>query len=65
VSRCYAGQCRKLIRDLIWECRCGGKYCLDHRLPEVHRCTFDFKKDGKESLQKGLIRVVGEKIERI
>jgi hypothetical protein len=28
-------------------------------------CTFDFKKHGKESLQKCMIRTVGEKIERI
>lgn len=65
MSRCFAGKCRKLIRDLIWECRCGHKFCLDHRLPEEHECTFDFKKQGNEGLTKGLVRVVGEKMERI
>jgi len=65
MCRCYASQCRKFVRDIIWECRCGGKYCLDHRLPEVHDCKFDFKQNGKEILEKGLVRIVGEKIQRV
>jgi hypothetical protein len=27
------------------------------RLPEVHNCIFDFKKDGKEFLEKTLVHI--------
>jgi len=39
-QRCQ--ECRKKIM-LIFECKCGNKYCVTHRLAENHKCDFDFK----------------------
>lgn len=39
--------CKKLkITDL--KCRCGNQYCYIHRLPETHKCTFNYKLEKKE-----------------
>ena len=30
---------------IINQCKCGGLFCLKHRLPELHNCNYDFKND--------------------
>lgn len=45
---CGANGCHKKIKiidELISKCKCGEKHCSNHRLPETHRCEYDFKKD--------------------
>lgn len=44
---CGADGCQKKIKiidELISQCRCGEKHCVNHRLPETHKCEYDFKK---------------------
>jgi hypothetical protein len=44
---CGANGCRKKIKiidELISQCRCGEKHCSNHRLPETHKCEYDFTK---------------------
>ena len=38
--------CNKKIPLLFDDvtCKCGHSFCLTHRLPEMHNCSFDFKK---------------------
>jgi predicted nucleic acid binding AN1-type Zn finger protein len=57
--------CNKKLRNNPFECRCGNLFCALHRLPESHKCTFDFKKQGIKQLSKQLIKVVPKKIEAI
>jgi len=42
------------------KCVCCKRFCLEHRLPESHKCTYDFKKN-KIVLEK----VVCEKVIKI
>ena len=40
--------CKKKIGviDLLSsKCRCGDTFCLRHRLPEQHSCTYNFKSE--------------------
>lgn len=45
---------------LIFKCKCGGKYCANHRLSIKHKCSYDFKKDRVE-----MPKIVAEKIIKI
>ena len=35
----------KLTEQLMGKCRCNNMYCLLHRMPECHDCSFDFTLD--------------------
>jgi hypothetical protein len=50
-SKCY----KKII--LVFECKCQNKYCIKCHIPENHNCEFDYKRDGKELLEKKLIQI--------
>jgi hypothetical protein len=46
-------------------CKCSSVFCLKCRSPEDHKCTFDFKKEGKELLEKHNPKIQSEKLEKI
>lgn len=35
--------CGKKLNQLDIICQCGQKFCMQHRLPEDHHCSFDHK----------------------
>ena len=62
-SRC--GSCKKkLMLSHIACSKCSVRYCDGHRLPELHDCPHDFKKEGQTLLEKQNPRIVGDKLER-
>lgn len=56
-------KCKKKLGLISFKCKCGKSFCLDHRLPETHECTFDFKKIEKNNNQ--IIKCNPEKIKKI
>jgi predicted nucleic acid binding AN1-type Zn finger protein len=62
-NRC--GVCRKKLKLTDYECRCSARFCSQHRLPEEHSCTYDFKAAGRTQLSKQLEKAVADKVERI
>ena len=42
ISRCE--MCNKKLTLLSFTCKCKKKFCLDHQLPELHQCLFNFKR---------------------
>ena len=63
--RCQHPCCKKKITLIMQEanrCQCKSVFCSKHRLPELHNCTFDHKKSGKEALKKTLVEVKAEKV---
>ncbi|KAK9103539.1 hypothetical protein Sjap_020793 [Stephania japonica] len=44
--------CNKKVGLLGFKCKCGSTYCGDHRYPEKHECSFDYKKVGRDQLEK-------------
>lgn len=43
VSTIKCSVCNKKANGLGIICKCGLKFCMEHRMPEEHNCTFDFK----------------------
>ncbi|XP_060523254.1 uncharacterized protein LOC132700141 [Cylas formicarius] len=63
-SRC--GECnRRLNITNIYSCRCGRMFCSQHRYSEVHRCTYDYKTEGRRLLEHQNPLVAAEKVKRI
>jgi predicted nucleic acid binding AN1-type Zn finger protein len=65
--RCSFEGCKKKLKLTDLECTCQQRYCQLHRLPEDHKCSFDFGKKEKELLKNKLLseKTVAEKIIRI
>lgn len=65
IARCNIDDCRKKVGIVPFVCRCNSIFCSMHRIPESHNCTFDYKKTGKEILQKQNPTVNFEKIMKL
>jgi len=35
--------CNKKANMLGIVCKCGNKYCMEHRMPEDHNCAINYK----------------------
>lgn len=33
----------QLIETIINKCKCKNYYCFEHKIPEKHECTFNYK----------------------
>ncbi|XP_030754222.1 uncharacterized protein LOC115881011 [Sitophilus oryzae] len=63
-SRCT--ECnRKLNITNIYNCRCGRIFCSQHRYSELHKCTYDYKTEGRKILERQNPLVTAEKIKRL
>lgn len=60
-EKCYSCK-KKEFMIFVCEC-CNNKFCLQHRLPEVHLCKSDYSK--KELLLKNLEKIECQKIDKI
>ena len=54
--------CGKKANTLGIVCKCGNKYCMAHRMPEDHSCTFDHKSDLQAKLLTRLTSSTAPKI---
>lgn len=51
--RCALPDCnKKLTLTNTFSCRCQMEFCPNHRHPEWHSCTFDYKTEGRRLLEK-------------
>lgn len=64
-KRCQNEACNTKLKLTDHMCKCKGHYCMQHRYSEAHKCTFDYKAAGRDSLGKQLTPVTGNKLERI
>lgn len=46
-------------------CRCGLTFCALHRYAEAHNCTFDYKSEGRRTLQQQNPLVAAPKLPKI
>ncbi|KAA3460200.1 zinc finger A20 and AN1 domain-containing stress-associated protein 1-like [Gossypium australe] len=49
-NRCFI--CRKKVGLTGFKCKCGSTFCGEHRYPEKHECSFDFKGTGRDAIAK-------------
>jgi hypothetical protein len=64
-KRCQHSDCKIKLILSDFPCRCKNFYCAQHRLSEAHKCSFDYKAFGKETLKKELPTVVADKLNRL
>jgi hypothetical protein len=56
----------KKVGLVPFSCRCGYQnLCVKCRDPFEHKCEYDYKKEGREQLQKMLPVIVADKLNRI
>ncbi|KAK4770643.1 hypothetical protein SAY87_031175 [Trapa incisa] len=55
--------CKKKVGLLGFICKCEeGWFCGEHRYPESHGCTYDYKEEGREMITLKNPVVKGEKL---
>jgi predicted nucleic acid binding AN1-type Zn finger protein len=47
------------------KCKCEKTFCIQHRTPELHACTFDHKAEGAAELAAKNPKIVAAKLESI
>ena len=62
-NRCTV--CRKKVGLTGFSCRCGGLFCSTHRYSDKHECSFDYKKAGREEIERNNPVVVAPKIQKL
>ncbi len=62
-SRCVV--CNKKISISDVGCRCNKLVCMQHRHPETHQCTFDYKSEAHKHLVNNNPKIVAAKFEKI
>ncbi|XP_042220730.1 uncharacterized protein LOC121865414 [Homarus americanus] len=59
-------QCsRRIGVATTYECRCGGKFCAQHRYAETHSCTFDYRTAGRNLIEINNPLVTPNKLPKI
>jgi len=64
-KRCRFSDCKKKLLCSDFACRCGPRFCAAHKAAEDHKCTYDWKADGKKALSATVGACVNAKVERI
>ena len=62
MPKCF--KCKKKIL-IEFNCRCNKKFCITHKNPEEHTCTFDYKEHGKKIISDKNKKVTNDKIIKI
>ncbi|KAJ0097222.1 hypothetical protein Patl1_29127 [Pistacia atlantica] len=63
VVRCPV--CRKKVGPMKYKCKCGGVFCIFHRLSEDHECCYDYKALGRQAIAKANPVIKRHKLKRI
>lgn len=64
-KRCSFIGCKKKLKLTDVTCKCSFTFCVHHRLPESHKCTYDYVAEGKNKLKNQLTKVSHNKIDKI
>ena len=54
--------CSKNITLINFDCKCNGKFCINHRFRETHKCEYSFIKEEQEKIFKENPKIVINKI---
>lgn len=55
--------CKK--KDLIFDCKCLNKYCLNCLKSYIHKCEFDYNNTNKKYLTENNEKICPVKVEAI
>jgi hypothetical protein len=62
-NRCET--CKKKLGLMPFSCRCGGLFCVEHRADIAHNCSYDYQEENKKKLGDLLIKVAGQKLDKL
>jgi len=62
-SRCWS--CKRKVGLLGFRCRCEVVFCSKHRHAEEHNCTYDYRKEQQQKLEKMNPQVVAAKVQKL
>ncbi|XP_044470496.1 zinc finger A20 and AN1 domain-containing stress-associated protein 1-like [Mangifera indica] len=57
--------CRKKVGQMEFRCKCGGVFCIFHRLSEEHECSYDYKGLGRQAIAKANPVIRRDKVKKI
>lgn len=63
--RCSFTNCKRKLPLTAITCRCNLQFCDNHRMPEDHECSYDYKAEGRKQMEKQLSTIVFTKKELI
>ena len=49
---------------MLFECRCSKTFCMKHKLPEKHKCDFDYKNKGKDNIKINNPKIINDKFDK-
>lgn len=64
-KKCCVDGCNKKLGIMEIICKCGAKTCINHKYPDKHNCSYDYKNEQKQYLEKSNPVVVSSKINKI
>ena len=53
---------KKLGIVMVFDCKCGGVFCAEHRYAYEHACTWDHKGEQKKKIEQNNPLVVADKV---
>lgn len=60
-SRCQI--CNFKLKTMVYDCKCGGKYCATHRYHDTHNCTYDYKAEARKQIAENNPVITHKKID--
>jgi predicted nucleic acid binding AN1-type Zn finger protein len=64
-KRCAGEGCNIKLMLTDMPCKCEKRFCGRHRVPEDHKCSFDYRAAGKALLTTNLVKVESKKLDYI
>ena len=62
MDKCFVCKKNVIVKFI---CKCDNTFCIKHRMPEDHECTFNFKEHSKKILEKQNPIIIGKKVDSI
>ena len=60
VSRCSC--CKKKLSLITFKCKCELTFCISCKMPEIHKCTYNYLSAEKLKLEKENPKIIPDKI---
>lgn len=64
-KRCGYTECKKKLSLTDSDCRCGIRFCMNHRHAETHNCTYDYRAAGRALLSSINVQCVASKLDKV
>ena len=61
----FCGICNKILPLFIIKCKCNKLFCKNHRYPDEHNCSYNYKEEYKKELKEKNIVIKSNKIDKI